>query len=59
MERYRPVGCEHYKRLEAGLDWLKGTNINTNIVTGGLRIKPAIGLVDDWRLLRSPPRRSE
>ena len=31
----RPIGGEHYKRLEAGLDRLKGTTIKTNVVAGG------------------------
>jgi plasmid replication initiation protein len=47
----RPVGGEHYKRLEAGLDRLKGTTIKTNVVTGGTRIKHAFGLIDDWRIV--------
>jgi plasmid replication initiation protein len=47
----RPVGGEHYKRLEAGLDRLKGTTIKTNVSTGGVRIKHAFGLIDDWRIV--------
>lgn len=47
----RPIGGEHYKRLEAGLDRLKGTTIKTNVVTGGSRIKHAFGLIDDWRIV--------
>jgi plasmid replication initiation protein len=51
----RPIGGDHYKRLEAGLDRLKGTNIKTNILTGGLRIKHAFGLIDDWKTVEKSP----
>mgnify|MGYP001308345528 CR=1 FL=1 len=51
----RPIGGEHYKRLEAGLDRLKGTNIKPNIVTGGVRIKHAFGLIDDWKIIERSP----
>jgi len=47
----RPIGGEHYKRLEAGLDRLKGTTIKTNVVAGRARIKHAFGLIDDWRIV--------
>jgi plasmid replication initiation protein len=47
----RPVGGDHYKRLEAGLDRLKGTSIKTNISTGGSRIKHGFGLIDDWKII--------
>jgi plasmid replication initiation protein len=47
----RPVGGEHYKRLEAGLDKLKGTTIKTNVVAGKTRIKHAFGIIDDWRII--------
>jgi plasmid replication initiation protein len=51
----RPIGGEHYKRLEAGLDRLKGTSIKTNIVAGGTRMKHAFGLIDDWRIIEKSP----
>jgi plasmid replication initiation protein len=51
----RPVGGEHYKRLEAGLDRLKGTSIKTNILTGGARIKHGFGLIDDWKIIEKSP----
>ena len=51
----RPVGGEHYKRLEAGLDRLKGTTIKTNVVAGGVRIKHAFGLIDDWKIVERSP----
>jgi plasmid replication initiation protein len=51
----RPIGGEHYKRLEAGLDRLKGTIIKTNVATGGVRIKYAFGLIDDWRIVERSP----
>jgi plasmid replication initiation protein len=51
----RPVGGEHYKRLEAGLDRLKGTSIKTNITAGGIRVKHAFGLIDDWKIIEKSP----
>jgi plasmid replication initiation protein len=51
----RPVGGEHYKRLEAGLDRLKGTSIKTNISTGGVRVKHGFGLIDDWKIIEKSP----
>ena len=45
------MGGEHYKRLEAGLDRLKGTSIKTNILSGGARIKHGFGLIDDWKII--------
>jgi plasmid replication initiation protein len=51
----RPVGGEHYKRLEAGLDRLKGTSIKTNISTGGVRIKHGFGPIDDWKIIEKSP----
>jgi plasmid replication initiation protein len=51
----RPIGGEHYKRLETGLDRLKGTTIKTNVVAGGARIKHAFGLLDDWRIVERSP----
>jgi plasmid replication initiation protein len=51
----RPIGGDHYKRLEAGLDRLKGTTIKTNASTGGVRIKHAFGLIDDWRSVERSP----
>ena len=51
----RPIGGEHSKRLEAGLDRLKGTSIKTNISTGGIRVKHAFGLLDDWKIVEKSP----
>ena len=51
----RPIGGEHYRRLEAGLDRLKGTTIKTNVSTGGTRIKHAFGLIDDWKIVERSP----
>ena len=45
------TGGDHYRRLEAGLDRLKGTTIKTDIRTGGVRIKQAFGLIDEWRII--------
>jgi plasmid replication initiation protein len=51
----RPIGGEHYRRLEAGLDRLKGTTIKTNVSAGGVRFKHAFGLIDDWRSVERSP----
>jgi plasmid replication initiation protein len=44
-----------YKRLEAGLDRLKGTSIKTNITAGGVRVKHGFGLIDDWKIIEKSP----
>lgn len=51
----RGTGGDHYKRLEAGLDRLKGTTIKTDIKTGGVRVKQAFGLIDEWRIVERSP----
>lgn len=51
----RGTGGDHYKRLEAGLDRLKGTTIKTNILTGGVRVKQAFGLIDSWTIVERSP----
>ena len=51
----RGTGGDHYKRLEAGLDRLKGTTIKTDIRTGGTRVKQAFGLIDEWRIVERSP----
>ena len=51
----RGTGGDHYKRLEASLDRLKGTTIKTDLRTGGVRIKQAFGLIDDWRIVERSP----
>ena len=45
----KPVGGDHYKRLEEGLDRLAGTRIKTNIQTGKVRIKENFGLIENWK----------
>jgi len=51
----RGTGGDHYRRLEAGLDRLKGTTIKTDIRTGGARVKQAFGLIDEWRIVERSP----
>ena len=51
MTRRTLFPSKHYKRLEAGLDRLKGTGIKTNILTGGARIKHGFGLIGDWKII--------
>jgi plasmid replication initiation protein len=50
----RPVSGEHHKRLEAGLDRLKGASIKTNITAGSMRVKHAFGLID-WKIIEKSP----
>lgn len=43
----RPIGGNHYKRLEQAFHRLRGTNFQTDIVTGGKREKRVFGLIDE------------
>lgn len=45
------VDGDAYKRTEDGLKRLEGTRINTNIVTGGVRVKEGFGIIDKWRII--------
>lgn len=43
----RPIGGNHYKRLEQAFHRLRGTSFQTDIVTGGTREKRVFGLIDE------------
>lgn len=43
----RPIGGNHYKRLEQAFHRLRGTNFQTDIITGGQREKRVFGLIDE------------
>lgn len=51
----KPTGGREYKRMQDGLDRLKGTTIKTNIKTGGMQIKQGFGLIDSWRIIEKSP----
>jgi len=51
----RPTGGDSYKRLQRGLQRLRGTSITTDIVSGGLRLKEGFGLIDAWRIIEKSP----
>jgi plasmid replication initiation protein len=51
----KPTGGIEYSRLELALDRLKGTNIKTDIRTGGQRIKEGFGIIDKWRVIEKSP----
>ena len=43
----RPIGGNHYKRLEQAFHRLRGTTFQTDIITGGTREKRFFGLLDE------------
>jgi len=47
----RDTGGRNYKLLEDALNRLRGTTINTNLVTNGKADKRGFGLIDNWRVL--------
>lgn len=51
----RDVGGVNYKRLQASLERLQGTQITTNIITNGERVKQGFGLIDSWEIVEKSP----
>jgi plasmid replication initiation protein len=49
------TGGTEYKRLQDGLERLRGTSIKTNIKTGGQRVKEGFGIVDSWKIIEKSP----
>ena len=47
----RATGGQNYKLLEDSLNRLRGTTINTNLVTNGKADKRGFGLIENWRVL--------
>lgn len=51
----KQTGGTEYRRLEEGLERLRGTSIKTNIQTGGQRVKEGFGIVDSWKIIERAP----
>ena len=47
----RPTGGDHYKRLESALTRLRSSQIVTNIMTNGKRIKRGFSFIDYWEIV--------
>jgi len=47
----RRIDGDAYIRLQEALDRLRGTNISTNIKTGGRRERSGFGLIDSYRII--------
>jgi len=47
----RHTGGKNYAQLEEALNRLRGTTINTNLVTGGKADKRGFGMIDKWRIV--------
>lgn len=47
----RPVDGDSYKRMGDALARLRGTSIETNIITDGQRERAGFGLIDSWRVI--------
>ena len=51
----KPINSKEYQRLENAMSRLKGTNIKTDIRTGGQRIKQEFGIIDGWSIIERSP----
>lgn len=51
----RPTAGVGYKRMGSALARLAGTQIETNIKTGGQRTRAGFGLIDSWRVVEKSP----
>lgn len=47
----RHTGGKNYEQLEDALNRLRGTTINTNLITSGKAEKRGFGLIESWRVL--------
>ena len=43
----RPIGGDHYKRIEAAIDRLQGTQFITNVQTGGEKERRTFSMIDE------------
>lgn len=50
----RDVGGHDYKRLRGALRRLRGTSIETRLMTGGVRQESGFGLIEAWQLIEQP-----
>jgi plasmid replication initiation protein len=48
-------GGVEYLRLQDALARLRGTTLQTNIKTGGIRVKEGFGFIDSWAILEKSP----
>lgn len=48
----RHIGGQYYKNFEMALNRLRGTTINTNVTTGGIKINKGFGLIDSWEAIK-------
>lgn len=51
----KPTGGKEYQRIEAAFQRLRGTTIETNIKTGGQRVKEGFGLIERWKIVERSP----
>lgn len=51
----KPTGGKEYKRIESAFQRLRGTTIETNIKTGGQRVKEGFGLIERWKIVERSP----
>ncbi|MEJ1297688.1 MAG: replication initiator protein A [Candidatus Sedimenticola sp. (ex Thyasira tokunagai)] len=52
----RGTGGKNYDQLIAALERLAGTQIKTNLASGGLRQTEGFGLIDNWRVADEHPK---
>ena len=51
----KPTGGKEYQRIESTFQRLRGTTIETNIKTGGRRVKEGFGLIERWKIVERSP----
>jgi len=51
----KPTDGREYKRLRAAFERLRGTNITTDIRTGGTRVQEGFGIIDSWSIIDKSP----
>jgi plasmid replication initiation protein len=51
----RHTSGREYKNLRLAFERLRGTNITTDIRTGGQRIAKGFGIIDDWEIIEKSP----
>jgi plasmid replication initiation protein len=51
----KPIGGNAYRRLHEAFERLRGTNISTDIRTGGMRIREGFGVIDSWHIVEKSP----
>ena len=51
----KAINGRSYERLSDTFSRLRGTSIETNIRTGGERVKNGFGVIDEWRIIEKSP----